>query len=68
MDQLRLKYEIKRNGYSIDDFCKALSINRATFYRKVGGKSEFTQSEIQKAIELLHLESPMDIFFTKEVS
>ena len=64
MDQLRLKYEIKRKGYSIDDFCNALGINRTTFYRKVNGSSEFTQSEIKKAIDFLSLESPMSIFFT----
>lgn len=68
MDGLRLKYEIKRNGYTIDDFCKELKIERSTFYRKVKGTSEFTQSEIQKSIELLHLETPMNIFFTQEVS
>ena len=68
MDHLRLKYEIKRNGYSINDFCRELNMDRSTFYRKIKGTSEFTQSEIQKAIELLNLDSPMSIFFTKEVS
>ena len=68
MDQLRLKYEIKRNGYTIEAFCKELGINKTTFYRKINGTSEFTQSEIRKAIKLLSLESPMSIFFTEEVS
>ncbi len=68
MDKLRLQYEIKRNGYTIDSFCEAFGRNKSTLYRKLNGKSEFTRSEIQKMIKLLHLEQPMGIFFTDEVS
>ena len=70
MDKLRLMYEIKRNGYTVDTFCKQIGINKSTFYRKISenSKTEFTRLEIEKMINLLHLDSPMGIFFAEEVS
>jgi predicted transcriptional regulator len=58
-----LEYKMKENGKSISDMCSMLGISRSAFYRKCNGKSEFTQSEIQKTVEFLNLESPVDIFF-----
>jgi ACT domain-containing protein len=55
---------MKVNGKSISDMCEMLGISRSAFYRKCNGKSEFTQSEIQKIVIYLNLESPVDIFFT----
>lgn len=46
-----------------EDVAKELSINPATFYRKLNKDGEFTRSEIQKLIEFLNIEKPMDIFF-----
>lgn len=63
IDRYKLDYEIKRNGYKIDDFCKDIGLSRSAFYRKSHGKSEFTQSEMQKILDTLHLESPVGIFF-----
>ena len=68
MDKNRLYYEIKRNNYTAESFSKALGISLSAFRRKATGKSEFTQREIQKALELLHLDSPMGVFFAEEVS
>lgn len=68
MDRIRLEYEMKRRNVSIADLCGMLGISRSAFYRKTHGISEFTQSEIQRIIDALHLESPMGIFFTAEVS
>ena len=45
-----------------EDVAKELGINPATFYRKLK-TGEFTRSEIQKLIEFLNIEKPMDIFF-----
>ena len=59
-----LEYKMKENGKSISDMCKMLEISRSAFYRKCTGKSEFTQSEIQKIVVYLNLDSPVDIFFT----
>ncbi|MBE5801102.1 MAG: helix-turn-helix transcriptional regulator [Clostridiales bacterium] len=68
MDKLRLEYEMKRKGITVDALCAHVGMSRSAYYRKLNGTSEFTQSEIQKIIDLLDLESPMGIFFAKEVS
>lgn len=68
MDKYKLEYEIKRRGLSKQELSKALHISRSTFYRKCNGKSEFTQSEIQKIVDHLQLDSPMGIFFSEKVS
>jgi ACT domain-containing protein len=58
-----LEYKMKEKGKSISDMCLMLGISRSAFYRKCIGKSEFTQSEIQKIVNYLDLDSPMEIFF-----
>lgn len=68
MDRYKLEYEIKSKGVTIEKLCKDLNISRSAFYRKCNGKSEFTQSEIQKIIDYLHIDSPMGIFFADKVS
>ena len=51
-----------------EDVAKAIGINASTLYRKISGQSEFTRSEIQSICEVLKLDSPMDIFFTDELT
>lgn len=68
MDKFKLEYEMKIRGITNEKLCKDLNISRSAFYRKCNGKSEFTQGEIQKIIKYLGLESPMGIFFAKNVS
>ena len=63
MNKALLEYKMAENGKSISDMCSMLEISRSAFYRKCNGKSEFTQSEIQKIVKYLNLESPVDIFF-----
>lgn len=63
MNTALLEYKMKENGKSISDMCKMLGISRSAFYRKCNGKSEFTQSEIQKIVNYLKLDTPVDIFF-----
>ena len=68
VDAIRLEYEMKRRNVSKGDLCNYLGISRSAFYRKTHGITEFTQREIQCIIDVLHLDSPMGIFFTNEVS
>ena len=63
MNKALLEYKMKENGKSISDMCGMLEISRSAYYRKCNGKSEFTQSEIQKIVNYLNLDSPMEIFF-----
>lgn len=65
MNKAMLFYEMKKNNISQTELCKTLGISRSAFYRKCNEISEFTQSEIQRIVEILHLDSPVDIFFTK---
>ena len=63
MNKALLEYKMKESGKSIADMCKMLGISRSAYYRKCNGKSEFTQSEIQKIVDYLNLVSPVEIFF-----
>lgn len=68
MDKARLLYEMQKKGISIQEMCEKLCMSRSAFYRKCNGISEFTQSEIQKIVDILDLDSPMGIFFAEKVS
>lgn len=68
MDRYKLEYEIKSRGLTIEKLCKDINMSRSAFYRKIRGISEFTQGEIQEIVDYLGLESPMGIFFKKNVS
>lgn len=63
MNKALLEYEMSVKNISIGAMCEILGISRSAFYRKCNGKSEFTRVEIQKVVEVLQLDSPMDIFF-----
>ena len=68
MDAIRLEYEMKKKGYNVERLCKELGMSKSAYYRKLRGASEFTQSEIQRIVEVLGLVSPMGIFFVEKVS
>ena len=65
MNTALLKRKMDENRKSISDMCEMLGISRSAFYRKRHGKSEFTQSEIQKIVDYLKLDSPVEIFFAQ---
>lgn len=68
MDKFKLDYEMKVRNVSVDELCRACNISKAAYYRKRNGKTEFTRKEIQDIVNYLKLPSPMEIFFTDEVS
>ena len=68
MDAAQLECEMKRKKVSKGDMCKMLGISRSAFYRKCNGRSEFTQSEIQKIASILELKDLAPIFFNEKVS
>ena len=65
MDRLRLEYEVKRKGYTLEEFCKEIGMSRSAFYRKCTGSSDFTLSEMEAIIKVLDLASPVGIFFAQ---
>jgi DNA-binding phage protein len=62
-DNRKLLAQMVLRNVKTEDVAKELGINPATFYRKLNKDGEFTRSEIQKLIEFLNIEKPMDIFF-----
>lgn len=62
-DNRKLMAQMVLRNVKTEDVAKELGINPATFYRKLNKDGEFTRSEIQKLIEFLNIEKPMDIFF-----
>lgn len=68
MDRYMLAYEMKSKGITAEKLCKSIGMSKSAYYRKLNGKSEFTQGEIQKICNLLDLKSPMGIFFAETVS
>lgn len=68
MDRYKLEYEMKSKGITVEELCKAIGMSKAAYYRKLKGSTDFTRGEIQKMIDFLNLENPMDIFFNPKVS
>lgn len=70
MNERELRAIIVREGKRIPDVAKAIGINKATLYKKLRGKNDFTQSEIVKISNLLKLspEQILFIFFGQKVS
>ena len=64
MNKAKLEYAMSVCNIKKGEMCAMLGISRSAFYRKCNGGSEFTQGEIQKIIDILNLESPMEIFFS----
>lgn len=54
---------MKREGVSKAKMCEELGISRSAFYRKCQGQSQFTLEEIRAITGVLHLDSPVPIFF-----
>lgn len=63
MNRYLLEYEIKSKNMTVKEFYKKLGISSSAYYKKVSGRSEFTQSEILKTIKILELKSPTPICF-----
>ena len=59
-----LKAEMVKNGYTQYSLAEALGMSQRTFYSRLK-TGDFGALEIGRMINLLHLESPMDIFFAE---
>ena len=65
MNRNLLRAKMLESGVDVETICEVCGISYPSFYRKLNGSSEFTQHEIGKIIELLHLdmETARRIFF-----
>ncbi|NLG52630.1 MAG: XRE family transcriptional regulator [Clostridiales bacterium] len=70
MNRYALLGKIISLDMSVPEFARKVSIPKSSFYRKLNGKSEFTESEIKSIIEYLNLDydTAFSIFFRREVS
>ncbi len=60
----KLKGKIKEVFGTQEAFAVALGIARTSLYSKLNNNTEFTQTEMLKSLELLHLEkSEIDSYF-----
>lgn len=62
-----LRGEIARAGYSQSKLAECLNISSKTFYAKMK-KGVFNSNEIDKMIDLLRIENPVQVFFAQKVS
>ena len=70
MDVRELKAQMVRKEKTPDQLCAALGISKSAWYRKIGGDTQFTQSEIvglRRELELDDHQTTL-IFFNEEVS
>lgn len=56
---------IAKNGFSQSDVAKEIGITPKTFYEKMK-IGIFDSDEMQKMVDLLHIENPGAIFFAKQ--
>lgn len=70
MNRNELQRQIRLEGKTVDQLCSALGISRSAWFRKIGGRSEFTQSEICTLRRELELDDELTgfIFFNDKVS
>lgn len=68
MNNKKLRAAMVLQGVSMARLATLLEISKSALYRKMNGKSQFTQSEMLKAITGLSLDKPADIFFDTKVS
>ena len=70
MNSNELKAQMVRKDVTVDQICAAIGISRTSWFRKIGGSSEFSQGEITDIRRLLDLDDHMTavIFFSGEVS
>lgn len=62
-----LKAEMVRYGYTNDSLAKEIGISSRTFSTRLK-KGDFGSDEMDKMVEVLHLENPIPIFFAQLVT
>lgn len=63
-DKQKFKACIILSGLSVKQISSKLSINPATFYRKINRNGDFNRNEIKVLKEILAISNPDEIFFT----
>ena len=62
-DERKFRAQLVLKGISMKELASLLNLNESTVYRKINDNGSFTRDEINKMIEFLEIENPMEIFF-----
>lgn len=70
MNKLKLKAAMALEDMTADKVCAEIGISNTAWWRKVSGRSQFTQGEISRLRDVLNLsaDQTMEIFFDHEMS
>ena len=63
----KLRGIIAENGMSQKQVASELEMSEKTFYNKMK-KGVFGTDEVERMVDILHIESPADIFFAQKVT
>lgn len=67
-DKNLFKAQLVLAGITVKQLAEFLGINESTMYRKINADGDFSRSEINKMIDILNIEHPEDIFFSKKLA
>lgn len=67
-DKNRFRAQVVLCGKTYEEVAKEMGIDASTLYRKVSADGNFTRSEINKLIVILHVDDPKAIFFADELT
>ena len=62
-DERKFRAQLVLKDISMKELASLLNLNESTVYRKINDNGSFTRDEINKMIEILEIENPMEIFF-----
>lgn len=61
----RVKFEISKQGYSIERFAELIGVSEKTLRNKINGVTEFTWTECLLIRETLKTELTLEVLFEK---
>ena len=62
-----LKAEVVKNGITHEELCKRIEMAHSTYIRKMR-KGVFNTDEVEKIVDVLNIQNPIEIFFAKELT
>lgn len=65
-DKKRFKAQMILAGVTMKDLAEELGVDESTMYRKINLDGNFTREQINKLVQVLKIDTPMDIFFAQE--
>lgn len=63
-DKRKLQAVMLLKGKKIEDVSRVLGVNESTVYRKLNNDGDFSRAEIEKLVDFLEIDNPVDIFFS----